>query len=169
MNRQADRRYFRLYCEEEEEHRLADAAEKASLDLVAKVVLEPFGLESEYHHFLASADGLAILANCCNFAAKVWDADFYTYKPVLIQAALHSSGVDAWASDGIVYIETMLGQVSFHALCGEDEGLPQANGRTWSGVEYQFNACLVAQAFIDSWNKVELESRIVARTEASAA
>jgi len=55
-----------------------------------------------------------------------------------------------------VYIETGIGQVSFHALYGEDEGLPEANGRGWSQIEYQFNAPLVAQAWLAGWSKEDL-------------
>lgn len=126
---------------------------------IASYILRFFGLEQEAERFLASGDGLAILANCCNAAAKWYESDLYQFKPYLIRQATSQCN-ECWQDAGIVYIETCVGQVSFHALYGEDQGLPEAFGRAWSGIEYQWNAPIVARAFLDSWSKEDLQQAI---------
>jgi len=103
---------------------------------IAGRVLAHWGLERLTDRMLSSLDGVAILANCCNAAAKMFNHCLYAYKPYLVrQCAQHP---DAWANDGIVYVETGIGaQVSFHVFEGEDDGLPEANGRQWSGMHLQ--------------------------------
>jgi hypothetical protein len=129
------------------------------LSRIASCILSFFDLEQERERFLVSGDGLAILANCCNAAAKWYEGDLYQFKPYLIRQATQYCD-ECWQDGGIVYIETCVGQVSFHALYGEDHGLPEAFGRTWSGIEYQWNAPLVARAFLNSWSKEMLQQAI---------
>lgn len=156
MSRGNDRYAFRRFCEQEEQTRLdteRECEQASDLHMIACEILGWFDLDMHTDRFLNSFDSLALLANCCNCAAKWFDDDLYVYKPLLVRLASLHPDADAWASEGIVYLETGLGQVSFHALWGEDAGLPEANGRVWNGLEYQMNAPLVAQAFIEGWSE----------------
>lgn len=135
---------------------------------VAHEILAHFNLDPYAHLFLASPDGLAILAICCNCAAKWYDPNLYEHKPDLV-SLVTSTDIECWQEAGIVYIETCVGQVSFHALYGEDKGLPEANGRTWNGLEMQFNAALVAKAFLYGWSKYALEQVIQLNVAENAA
>lgn len=163
MSRASERYTFRQFCERAEQERQCDEEERMEADELRQIAVEVltwFDLESHVDRFLACADGLALLANCCNCAAKWFDSDLYDYKPFLIRLASMHPEADAWSEDGIVYLETGLGQVSFHAFYSEEQRLPEANGRTWSGLEYQMNAPLVAQAFIEDWSKDVLLRKI---------
>ena len=102
----------------------------------ARAVLDAWGMPDAPEVFLADPSGTAILANLCNAGAKEIDDDLYEHKPTLIRHAV-ALGADAWADDGVVYIETPLAQVSFHVFDGEDVGLPEANGRVWDGLRLQ--------------------------------
>lgn len=114
---------------------------------IAKQVLDHWGLESLAERMVSSLDGIAILANCCNAAAKIFNPCLYGYKPYLVkQCAAHPG---TWQRDGIVYIETAIkAQVSFHVFEGEDDGLPEANGREWSGMHLQDFADSLAIMYI---------------------
>lgn len=103
---------------------------------IARQVLGYWCLESLADRMVGSLDGIAILANCCNAAAKIFNPCLYGYKPYLVkQCAVHPG---AWQRDGIVYVETAVNaQVSFHVFEGEDKGLPEADGREWSGMHLQ--------------------------------
>ena len=139
-----------------------ETEEAQSLDLykIAYEVLSWFNFEQHLISFVSSADGIAILANCCNFAAKAWCDALYRYKPFLIRTAIER-GTDAWAEDGIVYLETAFGQVSFHAFEDEAQGLPEANGRAWCGIPYQRYAGLMARAFVERQDKDVLFQKII--------
>lgn len=151
--------------ERQEQERLSE------LYAAAFKVLSWFNLEEHVERFIESADGPAILANCCNCAAKCFDCNLYDLKPFLVRLAAESHS-DAWQDGGIVYIETCVGQVSFHALYGEDEGLPEANGRVWSEIKYQMSAPLVAKAFLEGRSIAMIHQQIAeldAATEGVAA
>ncbi|SRR6266702_3299606 len=171
--RATERNTFHRECEQSESDLQVMQAEMAQVEedreelrSVALEILAYFDLTDYVECFLESPDGLAVLANCCNCAAKCYDCELYEHKPVLINLAT-AFHPECWQVDGIVYIETSVGQVSFHALYGEDAGLPEANGRVWSEVEMQFNAGLVALAFIESWSKGILLQKIVEKCAAS--
>ena len=122
---------------------------------IAEEVLNWYGLNSYALDFIRSQDGLAVLANCCNAAAKDYDNDLYLHKPrLIVEASQNNPG--AWANEGIVYIETPHGQMSFHVFEDEDDGLPAANGRTWSGIPLQPIAREVALAFLQA-NGIQAE------------
>ncbi len=143
--------------EAEEQERIEKMQRQTDeLHSIAVTILSYFDLEQYAYRFLASPDGLALLANCCNCAAKFYDCDLYQHKPTLINLATES-GLECWQADGIVYIETSIVQVSFHALYGEDEDLPEANGRTWNELECQFNAGIVANAWLHGWSRCALK------------
>jgi hypothetical protein len=148
--------------EELEEEQESEPEEISTLPQIARKVLTHFDLQDHTDVFLAYPDGIAILANCCNAAAKWYDDTLYQYKPTLIKIAAPQHP-ECWAEQGIVYFETSVGQVSFHALYGEDKDLPPAQGRTWSELEYQMNAPLVAQAYLQGWPKEVLQAKIQER------
>jgi hypothetical protein len=165
--RASERNVFRRACEQAEYDRLEMLTEEAEIQeeeewlfAIACEILEYFNLDEHAEQFLTCADGLALLANCCNCAAKCYDDDLYEHKPLLVTLAATHPDACAWQDQGIVYIETEIGQVSFHALYGEDGDLAPAQGRIWSGIEYQFNAALVAQAWLEGWSKELLHQRI---------
>lgn len=146
---------------EQESEPLLEEQQDAGEDLylIAQRILRCFDLEDHSMDFIQDGHGLAILANCCNAAAKWFDVAFYELKPFLINLACARLD-DCWQHDGIVYIETSIGQVSFHALSGEDKALPGANGRTWSGLPYQMNAPIVARAYVEKWSRSTLIEKI---------
>src|SRR5450631_889931 len=114
--------------EQEEECLTEEEQEAADLKMIAIEILAHFNLEAYADRFIYSPDGLAIIANCCNYAAKCHNYDLYQHKPYLVELATQNHP-ECWQEGGIVYVETCVGQVSFHSLYGEDEGLPDANGR----------------------------------------
>lgn len=155
--------------EAEEQERMEEMEREADeLHAIASQILVHFDLERYAYRFLASPDGLALLANCCNCAAKLYDDTLYQHKPTLINLATES-GLECWQECGIVYIETSIVQVSFHALYGEDEGLPEANGRVWNELECQFNAGIVASAWLHGWNRYALKQILVLSSAAEEA
>ena len=97
----------------------------------AAEVLAAWGLKPHLTAFLKSADGLALLAHLCNAAAKMIDSGYYQAKPLLVQFAAEAHPF-AWHRDGIIYIETVVGQVSFHVFDGEEEHLP-VRPTPWAG------------------------------------
>jgi hypothetical protein len=83
---------------------------------------------------LRGSDGLVVAALACNAAAKFIDPEYYDYKPELIEKAIRESGCPCWYNDGVVYFDTVIGQLSFHVF--DEDGdfetmLPSANGREW--------------------------------------
>ena len=61
-------------------------------------------------------EGWALLANLVNLSAKTIDRDWYSYKNSLIRLALEEC-LDCWIDEeGIAYVETCVGQVSFHLV-----------------------------------------------------
>jgi hypothetical protein len=117
---------------------------------MAKEVLEEWKLERHLDRFLQHADGRALLAHLCNAGAKQFDYDLYYYKPDLIRLAAEGNP-RAWQHEGIVYIETRVGQVSFHVFEGEDDDLPPADGRVWCGKHNQWKAWSMALGWLYCW------------------
>jgi hypothetical protein len=85
-----------------------------------------------------------LIANLANYYAKTEDYGFYDAKDDLLSYLVRANP-NVWShGDGIVYIETPQGQVSFHVFNDSDEiakefGL-DPTGRVWSEVEMQFIA-----------------------------
>ncbi len=153
--------------EADEQERIEEMeCEVNELHAIASQILSHFDLEQYAFRFLASPDGLALLANCCNYAAKCYDDALYQHKPTLINLATES-GLECWQDCGIVYLETSIVQVSFHALYGEDEGLSEANGRVWNELECQFNAGIVASAWLHGWSRYALKQILVLKNSAA--
>jgi hypothetical protein len=137
---------------------LGDLRSNNMLRKIAGEVLRLWKLEDHLDRFVDDPDGLALLANLCNFSAKCKGQGLYAYKPYLVRQAALTHPI-SWSDkdQGIVYIETILGQVSFHVFKDEDKGLPDARGRKWSKLDYQFTAPLVAAAFMHGWSKYALQ------------
>jgi hypothetical protein len=143
-----------------EEERYEESIYKNARDFLVRDILAPYGLEQHLDRFFEDQDGIAILANLCNLAAKRFCYKYYEDKPWLIEEACRDNPL-CWQSEGIVYIETRVGQVSFHAFCGEDEGLPEANGKVWSEIPYQEHAPLVAIAYLEGWSKAQTQAAVL--------
>ena len=98
--------------------------------------------------FLNTGDGLALMANLLNWSAKVVDPDLYYYKPGLIDEALGHcllAGYDE--KEAVVYIETAVGQVSFHVDSAEHEWLP-TRPLPWAGYGAQQSAAAMCKAYL---------------------
>ena len=106
-----------------------------------------WGAQSETARLLSSADGVALVAHLCNAAAKQICESYYQYKPMLVQyaAEIHSF---SWHHNGVVYIETVVGQVSFHVFEDETEYLPERESGQWAGGFMQDAAYEMLQAFL---------------------
>ena len=64
---------------------------------------------------LNDGHGCALLANYVNFCAKEICTSFYDIKPALIERAISLMSPSDWFCDGdIAYLQTPMGQVSFH-------------------------------------------------------
>lgn len=113
----------------------------------ANQVLKAYGLQRELPRFLGCPDGFALLAHMCNAAAKFIDPDFYEIKGLLVQAAADAHPF-AWHRAGIVYIETCVGQVSFHVFEDVDVSLLPVRQTPWAGGWMQDGAELMARAFL---------------------
>lgn len=102
-----------------------------------------------YATLAATGEGLALLANLVNFSAKVVDEQYYDLKPAVINAAMVASNHCSLV-DGIVYIETAVGQVSFHVF-PEDEEIfdPRRTYDAWSYEETQFRAVELIESFLE--------------------
>ena len=110
-------------------------------------VLRAWGLQHHAPRFLSSADGLAIVAHLCNAAAKFICSSFYDLKPRLVEAAANAHPF-AWQRDGVVYIETCVGQVSFHIFEDIDLSCVPTRATPWTGRWMQDNAYQMALAFL---------------------
>lgn len=132
----------------------------------ARIVLRAWNLHGALPQFLASADGLAIVAHLCNAGAKRIDDSLYAYKPLLVRVAAEAHPF-AFARDGIVYIETPVGQVSFHIFHGEDALLPRAEAehRPWAGGWMQDIAYDMATAFLYGDDDVGSFERLLAERQ----
>ena len=115
----------------------------------AQRVLRTWGLQRYLPQFLASTDGLALLAHLCNAGAKFFDPSLYDDKPILVRYAAERHAF-AWHRDGVVYIETCVGQVSFHVFGREGRHLTERSPDTgpWAGGWMQDMALEMAEEFL---------------------
>ncbi|MCX6784185.1 MAG: hypothetical protein NT141_03960 [candidate division WWE3 bacterium] len=96
-----------------------------------------------------TGEGLALLANLANLSAKEIDPSFYDIKSTLIAHAQRLSD-HCWANDGIVYFETVVGQVSFHVFDEDMEVLnPMRHTEEWIGWSTQEIAPELCYEFLD--------------------
>jgi len=121
----------------------------AEVTTAVQEVLSAWGLRHYASRFLSSADGIALVAHLCNAGAKFVDDTLYDLKPLLVQyaAELHPF---SWSRGGIVYIETVCGQVSFHIFEDEDMYLSVRCERSgpWAGGFMQDIALALAEEFL---------------------
>jgi hypothetical protein len=112
-----------------------------NLTEIVKEILDVVGLKWATAKVIASPDGLPLVANLCNYLAKTVSETFYNFKEYLLFHAVESHNL-YWYDEGILYFETLVGQVSFHVFSDEWEEiiLPEAHGREWSQIETQFKA-----------------------------
>jgi len=113
----------------------------------AMKVLRAWGLQHHTSRFMSCADGLALIAHLCNAAAKFKSYDFYDLKPALVQAAAEAHPF-SWHREGVVYIETCVGQVSFHVFGDVDLSCIPERATPWAGGWMQDKAYEMALAFI---------------------
>ncbi len=128
----------------------------------ASATLRWWGLHAHLGQFLASADGLAILALLANATAKTVDdaerPQWYAHKRILLTAAVEAAPF-AWSTPHyvgdwlmrLIVIETSFGQLAFHTSEHSElvATLPAAHGRRWAGGAMQANAYKIASAFLD--------------------
>lgn len=96
---------------------------------------------------LFHGEGIALLANLVNYSAKVLSYEWYDYKAELVQEALECTN-HSWLNNGIAYIETCVGQVSFHVF-PEDEIMDTGRQpKPWSQIETQFYAVELIQEYL---------------------
>ena len=118
---------------------------------VVKKVLDVVGLKWAATKVIASPDGLPLVANLCNYLAKTVSETFYGYKEYLLFHSIEGHNL-YWYENGILYFETLVGQVSFHVFSDgwEEIILPKASGRVWSQIETQFEApALIVEYLIE--------------------
>lgn len=111
-------------------------------------LLDEVGIGGGREALFASGEGVALVANLVNWAAKTIHPSWYQVKERLVVEALEQSQ-DGWVEGNIVYIETPSGQVSFHMKSEvKPTGLPA--GR-WDGC----NSQLVAAEMICRYLEIE--------------
>ncbi len=151
--------YYGAIKKLEKEHNLKIVKQLEIKDLLPKLDYEDITLEDlkpyikevlqykfqKYVDFLSQdPDSIPLIANLANMYAKVIDYNFYDAKDALLYYIAKNDD-RAWSyGDGIVYVETDEGQVSFHVFEGQDEiankyGL-DPEGRDWTGEDIQFLA-----------------------------
>ena len=101
-------------------------------------------------------NALPLIANIANMYAKTIDNTYYDNKDIITQF-LAKNHPGAWSmGDGILYIETPQGQVSFHVFSDQDTialkyGLDPF-GRKWSEEEVQFISESLLKDYIEKNN-----------------
>ena len=124
----------------------------------AQSVLRVWGLLPHTDRFLSSADGLAVLAHLCNAGAKFFDSSLYDDKPMLVHIAATNHPF-SWYRDGVVYIESVVGQLSFHVFedSGGYDGLIERTREDgpWAGGWMQDGAFMIALAFLGLLTEME--------------
>lgn len=83
-----------------------------------------------------------LITNMGNMYAKIKDKSFYNQKNVLTEYMAFNNP-NAWGNgDGLLYVETPYGQVSFHVFDKQDEVALKKGmdpyGKQWSEIELQF-------------------------------
>ena len=88
-----------------------------------------------------SAEGMIMLAEAFNNAAKEIDEDFYLIKPAAIKAAIELGADGGWGSDQVFYLSTVeTGVACFHDPL-DQIGLEELRWESeWSGVSRQEHA-----------------------------
>jgi len=122
-----------------------DKSTRRSLSrLLSLAGLPPGSLEE----LLASGEGVALLANLVNWQAKVDNEGWYDYKPALVDIAVRNA-INTWVADGVAYVETPVGQVSFHIWEEDDHFDPmRSGGGEWSGEPTQEYAVELLREFL---------------------
>lgn len=104
---------------------------------------------------LLKPDGIALIANLANFAAKTHDENFYNLKHTLCVWLINNHRKAYYVhKSNLLYVETQVGQVSFHIWPEEDEVKFSSDDYPWSGIETQFRAVSMLHAYLskdDFW------------------
>ena len=97
---------------------------------------------------LFSPDGVALIANLVNLTSKT-DYDVYWLKDELCYwLTKNHSQAHYSADEGCLYVDTLVGQVSFH-LPSCEHLMPLTGGEPrWSGIEVQFDAPELLKQFV---------------------
>lgn len=110
-----------------------------SARLAGEYLLRIWNIPAEPDFF--HGDGWAVLANLANWSAKTIDEEWYDWKPLFVQRALDEA-LSAWIDgddwETIVYVETAVGQLSFHVFI--EDGVRDSfmrSPRGWSGEDNQ--------------------------------
>lgn len=121
---------------------------------------------NRYADYLSKdANALPLIANLANMYAKTIDYNLYDIKDFML-FYIAKNDKRAWShGDGIVYVETDEGQVSFHVFNGQDDiankyGL-SPEGKEWSQQEVQFLAEDLLYEYIKKhFSKIEKQEQL---------
>jgi len=114
--------------------------EEMSETVVIQQALELFNAHGVQMDWPSDADGIAMLAESANYAAKTIDEEFYSLKPLLIDIAV-GRGVEnhGWNGDVFFMEGEETGVMCFHDPYGSIKSTGSWD-KTWSGVERQWSA-----------------------------
>jgi hypothetical protein len=94
-----------------------------------------------------SCDIGPLFANLVNLSAKVKSYHFYDDKPIIVNVAgaMCGKGKSGYGMDGIYYIDSPMGQVSFHGAWDETETInfDHEYEKGWSGIPLQHKAAIL--------------------------
>jgi hypothetical protein len=102
---------------------------------------------------------IGLMANRINWLAKTVGYEFYDLKPVVLRL-LEQYPESAWTADDIVYVETPVGQVSFHQPPASTTEVLDVKGLVpgeWSGIPTQEFSAEILEEYLDkiSWRSYE--------------
>ena len=93
---------------------------KKEVENIIKIVLKNTPFEKHTKFLQKNTEAYPLIANLINYYAKSKDSSFYEYKPLILNYIAFNDE-RAWSrGDGILYVETPEGQVSFHVFENED-------------------------------------------------
>jgi hypothetical protein len=121
---------------------------------------------SRYTDYLSKdTNALPLIANLANMYSKTINYNLYDIKDLLL-FYIAKNDKRAWShGDGIIYVETDEGQVSFHVFNGQDDiankyGL-NSEGREWSQEEVQFLAENLLYEYVKKhFSKIEKQEQL---------
>ena len=121
-----------------------DADNPVDVIVAARLASEFLGADGVCIQFDMTAKSAVLIAEACNWAAKVVCESYYAIKPLVIEAAVALGASGGWGDDGCYYLSTPeTGVASFHDPYGQI-GAGGEWPHAWSRISRQHAAFAIA-------------------------